>query len=95
MSSVNAVLMQMYKDNAHEELLRKMCALPEEQTIPLKVNPKIAWELLEDEKYKGLDAKLLIDMANTQIGGKAYAENNNKKMVLDRATAIAVLRGAY
>lgn len=65
-------------------IFRKFCKPPSTSAINLKVSPKRAWELLADPKYRGVDTADLIYLANEKVKG-----------VLDRATAIAVLKGAY
>jgi len=92
--SINATLKKMYDEDAQEGILRRMCQPIEEKPIHLKVNPKSAWELLHDPHYRGVDTQDLLDMANTQIGGQQYKDDNRMKVVVDRACAIAVLRGA-
>jgi hypothetical protein len=93
--SINDILWKMDRANSAEELLRRMCQPIEESPLPLKVHPAAAWKLLHDEKFKGVATDDLLELANAQVGGRQYQEDNKHKAVIDRACAIAVLRGAY
>jgi hypothetical protein len=61
------------------------CDLPPDPECPLRLKPGVAKIMLEDEIYQGVSTGDLI----------IYARSKLKSTTADRATAIAVLRGAY
>ena len=62
-----------------------LCDLPTDIDRPLKLKPGTAQVLLADDMYEGVPTEDLI----------SYAQQRLKSTPADRATAIAILRGAF